>query len=486
MKNTHKTTTPTAINKHTTTPIEIIGTALLLSAILSTNSFAAENQQNGLYKIRNVDEVVKDIRPNRKIEHARQYGKKITPAEKQLLDTASITKKYDITNLVNEKGWQGKTGTEIFTNYYELLKQIIKHNPEYYHLLVPNQVDTEQYTDNITIKPVTYNVIIQPKEIEDLVINEITSRIPKGLSDEEISLWIRTYIRNNIVYDYEVSDGGAIIKKGKEADYLNSELIWNILQNKKGTCYGYSALYANIMNRIGIPATIIVDDNLNHAYNEVLLNNKWQKVDITADVIDVREVISPIIQTQTTTKPPTKHQDTEQDTEPIREPVKEYYNPETYKKIMNANKKPNKKPNNDDYDIQIYSKIYAWSDGFYYLDPNQSKMVFSQTGELYRYNTINKSLELISNNIMVGGNYGDMAVEIVKDKEVNLYTPIRHTKDNKIKIPLSIFNTTTTDNLKIFKLQRDKNIIEITYLNNKLNTLQKERIEIQNQFYWDN
>jgi len=105
-------------------------------------------------------------------------------------------------------------------------------------------------------------------------------KLVKGLkTDQDKALAIYSYIVDNFKYDDQIA---ATLKSGYIPDPDR------ILENKEGICYDFSALYAIMLRSVQIPAKLVMGttENVNgyHAWNEVLLNDKWVVIDTSYDV----------------------------------------------------------------------------------------------------------------------------------------------------------------------------------------------------------
>ena len=87
---------------------------------------------------------------------------------------------------------------------------------------------------------------------------------------------IRSYVVNNITYDYMQAQ---TVKSG----YLPS--VDNVLDQGKGICFDYSALTACMLRSQGIPTQLVIGfaNNCYHAWNKVLVNGRWILIDTTAE-----------------------------------------------------------------------------------------------------------------------------------------------------------------------------------------------------------
>jgi len=94
---------------------------------------------------------------------------------------------------------------------------------------------------------------------------------------------IYDYITQNIVYDYDKI-------KDLTDDYVPN--IEQTLKSKSGICYDYAALMAGMLRSLNIPTKLVKgyknDLNNYHAWNEVLIEDKWVIIDTTYDAAFVK------------------------------------------------------------------------------------------------------------------------------------------------------------------------------------------------------
>ncbi len=100
-------------------------------------------------------------------------------------------------------------------------------------------------------------------------------------NDKEKIIEIYNFIIDNISYDKNKI-------KNLQIGYLPS--IDCILEDKKGICYDYSALFAAMLRSLGIPAKLIMgrektNKSVYHAWNQVYLEDtdEWVTIDTTYD-----------------------------------------------------------------------------------------------------------------------------------------------------------------------------------------------------------
>ena len=98
-----------------------------------------------------------------------------------------------------------------------------------------------------------------------------------GLSGEAAKLTaIQSYIVQNIAYDYDLA---STVQTG----YLPSVDL--VLSAGRGICFDYAALTACMLRSQGVPAKLEIGyaDQVYHAWNSVLIDDAWVRVDTTAE-----------------------------------------------------------------------------------------------------------------------------------------------------------------------------------------------------------
>lgn len=110
---------------------------------------------------------------------------------------------------------------------------------------------------------------------------ELAKTMTEGIeTDREKVTKIYNFLTENIVYDYDKA-------MHLENDYIPQ--IDQVLSEKTGICYDYSALFAGMLRSIDIPTKLVkgYKDDLNeyHAWNEVYIEeeDKWLVIDTTYD-----------------------------------------------------------------------------------------------------------------------------------------------------------------------------------------------------------
>ncbi len=98
-------------------------------------------------------------------------------------------------------------------------------------------------------------------------IENVRSLITDDMTDLQKALAAHDYIASNYEYD---------------TTYENKNLDDMVL-NKTGVCQGYSYLFKEIMNALGIPCVTVPSNECNHMWNKVMINGAWYNVDVTYD-----------------------------------------------------------------------------------------------------------------------------------------------------------------------------------------------------------
>lgn len=136
-------------------------------------------------------------------------------------------------------------------------------------------------------------------------LNDLTSKINLDFDNQiDKTRAVFYWISNNISYDIEFSkilENNKINafsyknekeKLEKEKKFI-SDLAINTFKSQKAICFGYSALFYILCNKLNIESKVIKGDlksnplqigkeiQINHAWNIVKLNDKWEYIDCT-------------------------------------------------------------------------------------------------------------------------------------------------------------------------------------------------------------
>lgn len=99
-----------------------------------------------------------------------------------------------------------------------------------------------------------------------------------SMSDKEKAVAVYNYLAGVLSYDYD--------KVGKLSSGYTPSMD-TTYSTKKGICYDFSSLYAGMMRSVGVKCKIVKGYNSMidgyHAWNSVLVDGAWHRVDLTID-----------------------------------------------------------------------------------------------------------------------------------------------------------------------------------------------------------
>ncbi|WP_040948373.1 transglutaminase domain-containing protein [Gorillibacterium massiliense] len=227
----------------------------------------------------------------------------IAPAKTSAAAAADAT--FDLTKVQD-----GVIGVHYRSSDDHKLKVLIEANSQRYvydlnaadnQELFPLQMGNGQYTVQVmentsgnkyrAVEKETVNVNLQNQNEVFLNTTQIVNwndsmtaikkadELTKGKkTDEEKVKAIYDYIISTIKYDTQLA-------KTVQSGYVPN--IEQVLTDRKGICYGYSALFAAMLRSEGIPTKLDMGTStfvdVYHAWNEVFINGKWEVIDTTVD-----------------------------------------------------------------------------------------------------------------------------------------------------------------------------------------------------------
>ncbi len=109
---------------------------------------------------------------------------------------------------------------------------------------------------------------------------KIARELTKDLKTEEEKIKaIYEYVILNMEYDFN---------KAETLNAFYKPDIDEILKDKKGICYDYSVVAAAMLRSVGVPTKLVkgyseYTGDTYHAWNEILIGDKWVVVDVTND-----------------------------------------------------------------------------------------------------------------------------------------------------------------------------------------------------------
>jgi transglutaminase-like putative cysteine protease len=206
----------------------------------------------------------------------------------------------------------GQTYTYYFTtNRGEFAYEIgLRYGPGEYQLRFAHQNTPQKYSSYTYFADKSVINNDENTSAFSLPSNEVQSDHPQMIAlaqaitknktnDRDRSQAIHTWVTKNIAYDVETYFAGTY-----RTNYPTDAI--SVLKNGKSICQGYSSVIAALHRAIGIPAKIVTgitinitdsDENVNpiwesalknktygeHAWNEVLIDGKWEVLDATWD-----------------------------------------------------------------------------------------------------------------------------------------------------------------------------------------------------------
>ncbi len=102
---------------------------------------------------------------------------------------------------------------------------------------------------------------------EEAVAKILSETVHEGMQDWQIALAIHDYLAANFSYD----------------ETLTHDTGYDLLVGGKAVCSGYAGAYMDLMNRAGVPCTMVLSDEMGHGWNMVQLGGQWYHVDVTWD-----------------------------------------------------------------------------------------------------------------------------------------------------------------------------------------------------------
>ena len=156
---------------------------------------------------------------------------------------------------------------------------------EYASFLLPNQyVPYNQDSEAVRISDeICAGLETDEQKLEAV---RISDEICAGLeTDAEKLEAVRNYVVNNFSYDFNKA---ATIKSGT----LPS--IDELLQNRAGICQDIAAFTACVLRVQGIPTQMVIGqaNRYYHAWNNVLIDGEFRRIDLTAEINSIYEGVS--------------------------------------------------------------------------------------------------------------------------------------------------------------------------------------------------
>lgn len=128
----------------------------------------------------------------------------------------------------------------------------------------------------------------QKKEI-DKKIDQVVADMPKGLSQEEVITYFRTWLLEHITYDQEAFENSRSEDLGKRLEAKASTTTATIIRGK-GICGGIANVLTALCNRVGVECytlagiTTYEGQTNYHAWNKMVIDGKAYYIDITKEI----------------------------------------------------------------------------------------------------------------------------------------------------------------------------------------------------------
>ena len=114
-------------------------------------------------------------------------------------------------------------------------------------------------------------------------IKEVSAEIIKpGMSYVDREIAINNYLCKTVEYDTKAAE--YLLKTGQaDADSLNSFNAYGALNDGLAVCEGYAQAFKLLCDEAGITSIVVTGelDGIGHAWNRVLIEDKWYDVDVT-------------------------------------------------------------------------------------------------------------------------------------------------------------------------------------------------------------
>ena len=97
------------------------------------------------------------------------------------------------------------------------------------------------------------------------------------MSDVDVALYLHDYLASHIAYAQSELMSGALYQ---DKNIYNA---YGALVGGRAVCQGYAEAYQLLLQKCGIPCAIVSSSAMNHAWNQVFVNEQWYHVDVTWD-----------------------------------------------------------------------------------------------------------------------------------------------------------------------------------------------------------
>jgi len=207
------------------------------------------------------------------------------PAEEYLIQPYSVTNeaalKADILNALR-KGEKELDVRKYDMNVedkeiiYKLVAAAINENPELYY---GSAFIGWSYSGDKLVKLYFHYGDYSPedKQLYAAKLQQATALVTSGMTDMEKALVLHDYLAQNCAYANDEYLAGTL------KDHKDFYSAYGALAEGRAVCQGYALAYDALLQQVGIQGCICSSDEMNHAWNIILIDGNWYHVDVTWD-----------------------------------------------------------------------------------------------------------------------------------------------------------------------------------------------------------
>lgn len=212
--------------------------------------------------------------PSVNYQHGGYYYDHLADNNKILYETI-----YDTIRSIQTKKVLDKNNKK--ENINIVFQSILYDHPEFYYV---NGYSLKQTSQNTIFAPYyTKNdseIVIENKKIEEYY-NKTLSNLVLGQGDYETIKSLYEYLVKTTTYNIDNKDNNNIC---------------SVVDSSSTVCGGFSKIAAYILNKVGIPTTIITgtikDTNTPHMWNAVYVDGNWYYMDVTWGITNCDDILS--------------------------------------------------------------------------------------------------------------------------------------------------------------------------------------------------
>ena len=157
-----------------------------------------------------------------------------------------------------------------------------EHEYDYYNVELwdDNYYEVDcKYCDYFCL--LTMDKILKYREVDTKIKEIIGNIITNDMCDAEKIIEVNNWICLNCYYDYGTYNG-----TNKDNDSYDA---YGAIVKGKAVCAGYAKAFKEFMNELGIECRYVRSYSLNHAWNQVKLDDGWYWIDCTWNDYDIED-----------------------------------------------------------------------------------------------------------------------------------------------------------------------------------------------------